>query len=679
MKLKARMSLFLLLALALLPGLLSSARTANAVVRPVLYVCGSSMSGSWLGEGWDYDHDSNTLTLTNFECTDDDVYAGIEIPSTRTTDLNIVLNGASTITNTAIGIDVDYYYNNNVTISGTGSLTIEAGTEGINFEGTRKLTIAGGTINSTGSSGSGIYTCCNLEINGGTVTAAGRTGGIQVFGYNHCDQGGGLNITGGTVRTEAIISGTDGYGNHGGIWIQDPSYVAAISGGTVESSGLWGVQGGAWVKIGSGVTSVTLTGTKQAIETYLLNPDVKGTGWRNTAGTEGESIIEISAEKQNVYQYKKVVFPSGAPEPKPETVTATFKVVNGSWNDGSTTDQTVTLDKGKSLTADQIPAVGDKPNAGYEAGSWDKDPDTTSAINSDMNFTYTYKAKDPVKVTVSVDPAEGGTVTSDPADLSAVAQGAKVTLTASHNAGYVLDKWKVTSGGVKLSSETGETTSFTTGKENVTITAHFKKAEPMEKQVEFVFVNKNTSKRGLPDNIKETTLNVKIEIKKDGKTVSSVTNVELPINKETGSSVKQNLTFTPGLADFDTFAYTFAGSVSPAQLEEDVISQDPDFEPKKYNLSVRMDAQMEKDKKSILFYIDWDDGSSVAGPEIIKVYALPEDAIGAYKLRDDGTKEYLIFHTYAICMNWLGSDELCRGYERCFHKESPYVNPFVKP
>ncbi|MBQ6520891.1 MAG: hypothetical protein IJI14_19475 [Anaerolineaceae bacterium] len=673
MKLKARMSLFLLLALALLPGLLCSVRTANAVTRdPVLYVCGNPVYGDASdpdGETWVYIGD--TLTLTNFTC---DGKTGIGIPSTRTTDLNIVLNGASTITDTAIGIYVDDDYNNNVTISGTGSLRIEAGTDGINFVGTGILKIAGGTINSTSSSASGIYTRCNLEINGGTVTAAGTTAGIYVFGGDHCDQGGGLKITGGTVRT--IAKGTDKYA-HGGIWIQDGTYVATFSGGTVESSGLYGVDGGAWVEIGSGVTSVTLIGTNQAIRTYLLNPVVKGTGWTNTAGTEGESIIDISAEKQNVYQYKKAVFPSEAP--KPETVKVTFKVVNGSWNNGSSTDQTVTLDKGKSLTADQIPAVGEKPNAGYEAGSWDTTPDTTSAINSDTTFTYTYKAKDPVKVTVSVVPAEGGTVTSDPADLSAVAQGAKVTLTASHNAGYVLDKWEVTSGGVKLSSETGETTSFTTGEENVAITAHFKKAEPMVKQVEFVFVNKNTSKRGLPDNIKETTLNVKIEIKKDGKTVSSVTNVELPINKETGSSVKQNLTFTPGLADFDTFAYTFAGSVSPAQLEEDVTSQDPDFEPKKYNLSVRMDAQMEKDKKSILFYIDWDDGSSVAGPEIIKVYALPEDAIGAYKLRDDGTKEYLIFHTYAICMNWLGSDELCRGYERCFHKESPYANPFVKP
>ena len=47
---------------------------------------------------------------------------------------------------------------------------------------------------------------------------------------------------------------------------------------------------------------------------------------------------------------------------------------------------------------------------------------------------------------------------------------------------------------------------------------------------------------------------------------------------------------------------------------------------------------------------------------------LPEDEIGSYVLHNDGTKEYLIFHTYAICIKYLGSDELCRGFERCYHK-----------
>ena len=51
---------------------------------------------------------------------------------------------------------------------------------------------------------------------------------------------------------------------------------------------------------------------------------------------------------------------------------------------------------------------------------------------------------------------------------------------------------------------------------------------------------------------------------------------------------------------------------------------------------------------------------------------LPEDEIGAYKLLPDGSKEYLLYHTYDICMFYLGRDDLCSGYERCFHKEGYY-------
>ena len=50
-------------------------------------------------------------------------------------------------------------------------------------------------------------------------------------------------------------------------------------------------------------------------------------------------------------------------------------------------------------------------------------------------------------------------------------------------------------------------------------------------------------------------------------------------------------------------------------------------------------------------------------------YALPEDEDGAYVLLPDGTKEYLMFETYDICMAYLGSDELCKGPQRCYHKD----------
>ncbi len=83
--------------------------------------------------------------------------------------------------------------------------------------------------------------------------------------------------------------------------------------------------------------------------------------------------------------------------------TVTFKVVNGSWNDETTTDKTVTLTgyEGDTLklAADQIPAVGTKPNDTYKAGSWDVTPSTETEITAATTYTYTYVAKEASVVT----------------------------------------------------------------------------------------------------------------------------------------------------------------------------------------------------------------------------------------------------------------------------------------
>ena len=87
--------------------------------------------------------------------------------------------------------------------------------------------------------------------------------------------------------------------------------------------------------------------------------------------------------------------------------TVTFKVVNGKWNEGegdaATEDKTVTLtghdgDTLK-LTADQIPAVGTKPNDTYKAGSWDTTPSADTEITAATTYTYAYAAKEAAVVT----------------------------------------------------------------------------------------------------------------------------------------------------------------------------------------------------------------------------------------------------------------------------------------
>ncbi len=89
--------------------------------------------------------------------------------------------------------------------------------------------------------------------------------------------------------------------------------------------------------------------------------------------------------------------------------TVTFKVVNGSWDEGegdaATDDKTVTLTGAEGdtlkLAEDQIPAVGTKPNDTYKAGGWDVTPSTETAITEAITYTYTYAQKDAAAVTTA--------------------------------------------------------------------------------------------------------------------------------------------------------------------------------------------------------------------------------------------------------------------------------------
>ncbi len=74
-------------------------------------------------------------------------------------------------------------------------------------------------------------------------------------------------------------------------------------------------------------------------------------------------------------------------------ITVTFKVVNGTWSDGTSSNKTATVTKGGSLTTSQIP-TGMKPNSGYEGGSWDTTPNTNRKLNSNVTYTYTFTKSD---------------------------------------------------------------------------------------------------------------------------------------------------------------------------------------------------------------------------------------------------------------------------------------------
>ena len=71
-----------------------------------------------------------------------------------------------------------------------------------------------------------------------------------------------------------------------------------------------------------------------------------------------------------------------------------FRVVNGTWADGSHGDKTVVvlLEDGKGTLSNADVPTGMKPNQNYTNGHWDQTPDTTvGSISGNHTYTYLYE------------------------------------------------------------------------------------------------------------------------------------------------------------------------------------------------------------------------------------------------------------------------------------------------
>ena len=148
----------------------------------------------------------------------------------------------------------------------------------------------------------------------------------------------------------------------------------------------------------------TLTGVTTAMEYKKSDADdwTTGTGSDITGLVPGTYYVRVKATDTTNESANQELTIKGF-----ISYTVTFKVVNGKWNEGegdaATADKTVTLtghdgDTLK-LTADQIPAVGTKPNDTYKVGSWDVTPSADKKITADTTYTYTYAAKEASVVT----------------------------------------------------------------------------------------------------------------------------------------------------------------------------------------------------------------------------------------------------------------------------------------
>ena len=160
----------------------------------------------------------------------------------------------------------------------------------------------------------------------------------------------------------------------------------------------------------------------------------------------------------------------------------TFKVVNGSWNDGTTADKTVTLsrydneDKALVLQSGDIPAVGDKPNKNYKAGNWDVTPSKETAITGDTTYTYTYdKANTPVYYSVTFVDGQGKTLKTQKVESGKAATAPA----APKRSGYTFTGWDK---------------DFSKVTANMTVTAKWKKNPAPVKKVSGTLLTKMTSK-----------------------------------------------------------------------------------------------------------------------------------------------------------------------------------------
>ena len=134
---------------------------------------------------------------------------------------------------------------------------------------------------------------------------------------------------------------------------------------------------------------------------------------------------------------------NGVPDKYEATVT--YKVVNGTWSDGTSADQTATFamrffDNDSNIWVETNPTLDDqgntiptgmKPATGYDAnsGSWDVEPTGDTSVVNGITYTYTYKDQLNYTVTIEYKDEEGNTLANNET-ISNQIHGSTVDLTA---------------------------------------------------------------------------------------------------------------------------------------------------------------------------------------------------------------------------------------------------------
>jgi len=132
----------------------------------------------------------------------------------------------------------------------------------------------------------------------------------------------------------------------------------------------------------------------QGIQNWKELPEGTTAHWTSGTAPKTDKAVPRTPIRITVkYPDGTTAIVSSALTIKEDIVVVTFRIVNGTWDNGSTADQkvSVTLIRGKgTLTSDLVP-IGMHPNRGYSNGSWDVKPDTSKgAVTRAVTYTYSF-------------------------------------------------------------------------------------------------------------------------------------------------------------------------------------------------------------------------------------------------------------------------------------------------
>ena len=250
-----------------------------------------------------------------------------------------------------------------------------------------------------------------------TVTDSSANQSGTITGGNHNANGGGVVVNGTFTMNGGAIRGNKG-GTCGGVDAANGVFRvsgAPVVSGNFKSDGTKSnvyLPAGRQIVVTGALTSYDITAdTGARIGVTMGTPGVFTSGLGLGTATEKGALTNFFSDDSAYYVEKTTDGEATLEMDGTESFKVTFRVSGGKWNDGTDTEKEVTLSRKKSedlalvLRSTDFPAVGAKPDRGYQAGSWSPTPWEEKNISADETYTYTYEAL--AAYTITLD-ANGG-------------------------------------------------------------------------------------------------------------------------------------------------------------------------------------------------------------------------------------------------------------------------------